>query len=156
MKTKGKILLAISIVALIMVIILDQVLLPSFEKKFIELERQRIITSNKLATAKIVQENLNHVKELVTMNMDFAHNHDSVSNESHFFNFLTTCINDLKLKLINNPNHLSASFKYEMIWASWTGKSISTDLISTMISFSTNKSIRKFLFSSFPLKNKGK
>jgi hypothetical protein len=69
--------------------------------KFIELEKKRIVTSNKLATAKIVHENLNHVRDLVFKNMDFPGQKDSISHETHFFEFVTSCVNDLKLKLLS-------------------------------------------------------
>lgn len=70
-------------------------------KIFTELEKERVVTSNKLATAKIVYENLNHVRDLVFKNMDFPGQSDSVSHETVFFDFITTCINDLKLKLVS-------------------------------------------------------
>ncbi len=100
MKT-GNIFLLIVIVGVIGVIVGDQYYVTQFEKDFNELEKQRIITSNKLATAKIVHENLNHVRELVFKNMDFPGQKDSIAHETHFFEFATTCVNDLKLKLIS-------------------------------------------------------
>jgi hypothetical protein len=72
-----------------------------FVPRFKELEKQRIVTSNQLATAKIVSENLNHVRELVFHNMDFAAQKDSASQESILFDFLTTCVNDLKMRLVS-------------------------------------------------------
>jgi hypothetical protein len=94
--------LLVSIIFITVGIIAGDLLYASkFEQKFIELERERIITSNKLATAKIVYENLNHVRDLVFKNMDFPGQRDSISSESIFFDFLTTCLNDLKLKLIS-------------------------------------------------------
>jgi len=56
---------------------------------------------NKLATAKIVYENLNHVRDLVFKNMDFPGRMDTVAQETRFFDYVTTCINDLKLKLVS-------------------------------------------------------
>ncbi|MBN1306861.1 MAG: hypothetical protein JXA18_03020, partial [Chitinispirillaceae bacterium] len=79
----------------------DRLYIATLEPEFVELEKQRIITSNKLATAKIVSENLNHVRDLIFKNMDFPGHRDTVSYESIFFEFLTACINDLKLKLIS-------------------------------------------------------
>lgn len=98
---KEQILLLISILAVIGVVIADVIYVSKIQKKFLELEKQRIVTSNKLATAKIVHENLNHVRELVFKNMDFPGQVDSISHETHFFEFVTTCVNDLKLKLIS-------------------------------------------------------
>jgi hypothetical protein len=72
-----------------------------FEPRFKELEKQRIITSNQLATAKIVSENLDHVRDLVFRNMDFPGQKDSPSQESILFDFLTTCVNDLKMRLVS-------------------------------------------------------
>ncbi len=100
MKTDG-ILLLVVIAAIIGVIVADKYYVCEFEKDFSELEKQRITTSNKLATAKIVHENLNHVRDLVFKNMDFPGQKDSITHETHFFEFATTCVNDLKLKLIS-------------------------------------------------------
>jgi hypothetical protein len=87
-----------------MAVVADRYFVSEFNKDFKDVEKQRIIVSNKLATAKIVHENLNHVRELVFMNMDFPGRDDSIPRESLFFDFLTTCVNDLKLKLVSvNP-----------------------------------------------------
>jgi hypothetical protein len=93
--------LLLLIVATIGVVVTDVVYVSKLKSRFLELEKQRIITSNKLATAKIVHENLNHVRDLVFKNMDFPGQTDSLSHETHFFEFVTTCVNDLKLKLIS-------------------------------------------------------
>jgi hypothetical protein len=100
MKT-GTLLLLLIIVIAIGLFTFDKMYTSKLESKFTELEKQRIITSNKLATAKIVYENLNHVRDLVFKNMDFPDQKDSVLLETIFFDFLTTCINDLKLKLVS-------------------------------------------------------
>jgi len=97
----GNVLLLIIIAVIAAVFTIDKLYTSKLEAKFIELEKQRIITSNKLATAKIVYENLNHVRDLVFKNMDFAGQKDSIPHESIFFDFLTTCINDLKLKIVS-------------------------------------------------------
>jgi hypothetical protein len=98
---KETILLLIAIAAVIGTILADVLYTSTLSKKFLDLEKQRIVTSNKLATAKIVHENLNHVRDLVFKNMDFPGQTDSVSHETHFFEFVTTCVNDLKLKLLS-------------------------------------------------------
>lgn len=95
------VLLAGTIVVLIGFILVDRLVLADFEPTFKKLETQRIITSNKLASAKIVYENLNHVRDLVQKNMIFPGQKDSISHESIFFDFVTTCVNDLKMKLIS-------------------------------------------------------
>jgi hypothetical protein len=79
----------------------DFLYISRFQPRFKEIERQRIITSNQLATAKIVSENLKHVRELVFRNMDFPGQKDTVSQESLLFDFLTDCVNDLKMRLVS-------------------------------------------------------
>lgn len=100
MKT-GNLILAAAVLALIAIIAVDVRIISRLESDFVELEKQRIVTSNKLATAKIVYENLNHVRDLVFKNMDFQDRKEPASQESIFFEFLTTCVNDLKLRLIS-------------------------------------------------------
>jgi hypothetical protein len=90
-----------TIIILMMFIAVDRLVVAKFEPAFKKLETQRIITSNKLASAKIVYENLNHVRDLVQKNMIFPGQKDSASHESIFFDFVTTCVNDLKMKLIS-------------------------------------------------------
>jgi Tfp pilus assembly protein PilO len=97
---QGKFLLLIVIVMFVAVVAVDFILVSKFKDEFKKLEKQRIITANKLATAKIVSENLNHVRDLVFKNMDFASQKDTIPHETRIFNFLTECINDLKLTLV--------------------------------------------------------
>lgn len=97
----GTLLLLLIIVIAIGLFTFDKMYTSKLETKFTQLEKQRIITSNKLATAKIVYENLNHVRDLVFKNMDFPDQKDTVLLETIFFDFLTTCVNDLKLKLVS-------------------------------------------------------
>ena len=82
-------------------ITVERLYVSKLEKKFIVLEKKRIVTSNKLATAKIVSENLNHVRDLVYKNMDFKQQGYSQARENDYFAFLTSCVNDLKLKLVS-------------------------------------------------------
>ena len=79
----------------------DRYYTANFENRFKTLEKQRIVISNKLATAKIVHENLNHVRDLVFKNMDFPGQPDTLAHETHFFDFATECVNDLKMKLVS-------------------------------------------------------
>jgi hypothetical protein len=96
----GEGLLALMAVSAIAVIPADILYTSKFVPRFKEIERERIVTSNQLATAKIVSENLNHVRDLVYRNMDFAGQKDSLPPETQFFDFLTECINDLKMRLV--------------------------------------------------------
>ena len=98
---RANILLAIVLLAIIGVVVADRLYVSKFQEKFRVLEKQRIITSNKLATAKIIHENLHHVRDLVFKNMDFPGQTDTIHHESHLFDFITTCVNDLKLKLVS-------------------------------------------------------
>jgi hypothetical protein len=100
MKIDSILLIAV-IVTLIGFILTDRIVIAKYEPTFKKLETQRIITSNKLASAKIVYENLNHVRDLVQKNMTFPGQKDSVSHETIFFDFITTCVNDLKMKLVS-------------------------------------------------------
>jgi hypothetical protein len=79
----------------------DRLYISQLKKRFLDLERDRIITSNKLATANIVHENLNHVKDLITYNMEFKEKKDDKNHDTYFFEFITDCVNDLKLKLVS-------------------------------------------------------
>lgn len=102
MKNQGSVLLLVfMIMAFAGVLAADRYYMPKFKREFNEVETQRVITSNKLTTAKIVQENLNHVRELVFDNMDFPNQPDTIDHETQFYNFVTACLNDLKLKLVS-------------------------------------------------------
>lgn len=100
MKTDLFLLIGVSVVLAVFLLV-DRLVVADFEPAFKKLETQRIITSNKLASAKIVYENLNHVRDLVQKNMVFPGQKDSVSHETIFFDFVTSCVNDLKMKLIS-------------------------------------------------------
>lgn len=100
MKTPQALLLTLIAVA-VAVIPADLLYASRFVPRFKAIEKQRIITSNQLATAKIVSENLSHVRELVFRNMDFPGQKDSVSQEGILFDFLTTCVNDLKMRIVS-------------------------------------------------------
>jgi Tfp pilus assembly protein PilO len=97
----GHILISIVIICAIGYIAADQLYIVSFETKFKEHEKERIVTSNKLASAKIVYSNLNHVRDLVQKNTDFPGQKDTVTPESVYFDFLTSSLNDLKMKIIS-------------------------------------------------------
>jgi Tfp pilus assembly protein PilO len=101
-------------------LVADLIILSKFEKKFISLERERIVTSNQLATAKIIAENLNHVRDLVFQNMIFPGRKDSVSVDMGMYSFLTECARDLKVKLIRvqplpvEQNGRITTYKYDV------------------------------------------
>jgi Tfp pilus assembly protein PilO len=82
-------------------ILVDQLYVKNLKLEFLKLEKERIETTNGLATAKIVHENLNHVRDMVFENMDFPNKQTPIDHEERVFDFITTCINDLKLTLIS-------------------------------------------------------
>ncbi len=99
----GNVLLSVVIVLILATLLTDWLFISKYKVKYNELQKKLIITSNKLTTAKIVHEDMVHVRDLVLKNMDLPDQEkiDSIHHESHFFNFITTCVNDLKLKLIS-------------------------------------------------------
>ncbi len=97
----GESLLIFMAVSAIAVVPTDILYTSRFVPRFKDIEKQRIVISNQLATAKIVSENLNHVRDLVYRNMEFADQKDSVSQEFLLFDFLTSCVNDLKMRLVS-------------------------------------------------------
>jgi Tfp pilus assembly protein PilO len=102
MKMKlGTLLITLVAVLIVAFIAFDQLYIVSFQTKFKELEKERIVTSNKLASAQIAYANLNHVRELVQKNIDFPGEKDSVTPESVYFDFLTSSLNELKMKIIS-------------------------------------------------------
>lgn len=97
----GKTLLVVVLILAVAAVAGKMFYVKGLQKKLVRLEKERIEVSNKLATAKIVQENLNHVRELVFENMDFPNRKDSIPPESRLFEFITTCVSDLKMKLVS-------------------------------------------------------
>jgi hypothetical protein len=101
MNSKGTILMAIIAVLFLAAIAVDRFYLTGFKPQFNALEQERIVTANQLASARIVYENLDHVRDLVFQNMEFPRQKDTVSPESACFDFFTECANDLKLKIVS-------------------------------------------------------
>ncbi|MCL2182927.1 MAG: hypothetical protein FWB85_05590 [Chitinispirillia bacterium] len=99
--TGAALLVLLMLVIGIAIVWADQTLMPKYKQQFLEIEKQRITISNQLMTIKIVQEDMNHVRDLIFSNMDFPGQPDSVDHESQFFEFVTSCVNDLKLKLVS-------------------------------------------------------
>ena len=93
--------LLIVVVFILGFIAMDRFYLTGFQEKFKEIEKQRIDVSNKLNTAKIISEDFPYVKDLVFKNMDFPGNNDTISHETVFFDFVTECVNDLKMTLVS-------------------------------------------------------
>lgn len=100
MKPKEALMLAMAL-AVLAAVACDFLYISRFQARFKDIEKQRIVISNQLATAKIVEENLRHVRDLVFRNMDFPGQKDTVSQESLLFDFLTDCVTDLKMKLVS-------------------------------------------------------
>ncbi len=101
MKNKETTLLGLIVLLFIAALAVDHFYLTGFKPRFNALENERIVTANQLATAKIVYENLNHVRDLVFKNMEFPHQKDNIDPDSTYFDFLTECANDLKLKIVS-------------------------------------------------------
>jgi Tfp pilus assembly protein PilO len=97
----GDILLIAAAVLALAALAADRLFASKLHEEFKQLEKKHIVVSNKLATAKIIDENLNHVRELIYKNIDFPGHEDSIPHQSRFLSFVTTCMNDLKLKLIS-------------------------------------------------------
>jgi len=97
---RSEILLIVIGIAVAGFLVFDLAFVSRYESKFKNLETERIVTSNQLATAKIVSENLNHVNDLVFHNMEFVGKKNTASREEAFFQFITECVSDLKMRLI--------------------------------------------------------
>jgi Tfp pilus assembly protein PilO len=101
-KTKGPLLLIATALVLIIGLAADQFYVKRLKKEFVSLHAERLETTNALATARIVQENLHRVRDLVFENMIFPNKTtDLADQEKAVFEFITTCINDLKLTLVS-------------------------------------------------------
>jgi hypothetical protein len=97
----GRPLLLGLVLAALAIVLVDVLYVSRFVPRFKEIERQRIVLSNQLATAKIVSENLDHVRDLVFRNIQFPGQKDSVSQQSLMFEFLTESVNDLKMRILS-------------------------------------------------------
>ena len=101
MKKNENLLLAVVALLIIAAIGVDRFYLAGLKPEFNRLEKERMVTANELASAKIVYENLNHVRDLVMMNIEFPNQKDTITPETMFFNFLTECTNDLKMQILS-------------------------------------------------------
>jgi len=82
-------------------IAIDQMYIPKLRAQYEQVEKERLEVANKLTTARIIQENLNHVRDLIFSNMVIPGIPDSVTVETELFQFLTESVQDLKLKLVS-------------------------------------------------------
>jgi len=78
----------------------EHFIVQKMQTEFTNLEKERLDITNRLATAKIVQDNLNHVTDLLTKNMEAAGEATAENHESEFFKFITESVNDLKITMI--------------------------------------------------------
>jgi len=78
----------------------EHFIVRKMQDEFKTLEKERLEITNCLATAKIVQENLNHVTDLMTKNMESSGDMTAATHESEFFKFITESVNDLKITLV--------------------------------------------------------
>lgn len=87
------------VVGFVAVIWADKAHLPKYREEFIKLDAERLQVSNQLTTARILHEDLNHVREVILRNMNFTGS--ETDHETAFFDSITTFVNDLKLKLVS-------------------------------------------------------
>ncbi len=98
---KYNVLMTVIIVLAIGSVAMERIYVSKMEERFHKLEDDIIETSNKLTTAKIVSENMHHVRDLIVKNMEFKGSKYTQKREDDYYDFLTGCINDLKLKLVS-------------------------------------------------------
>lgn len=98
---KPKILLTYTLLCALLFLGLDRFYLPKMMKELKETEEQTVVVANKLNTARIIQENLHHVRDLVFQNMQVNGYIDTLGVETSLFRFLTESVQDLKLKLVS-------------------------------------------------------
>jgi Tfp pilus assembly protein PilO len=101
MRRADQIFIAVILLALVGVFVTDQFFIKKFRRQFVKLEKEFVITSNKLTTAKIVQDNINHVHDMVVQNMEFPGRDQKKERETQFYQYITGCMNNLKLKLVS-------------------------------------------------------
>ncbi len=82
-------------------VVADRWYVPKLRAQYEEVEKKRLETANKLTTARIIQENLHHVRDLVFSNMVVPGVPDTVTVETEFFRFMTESVQDLKLMLVS-------------------------------------------------------
>lgn len=98
---KAKFLLLYTLLCAFLFAGLDRFYLPRLAKELKETEEKTVALANKLNTARIIQENLHHVRDLVFQNMEVPGYKDTLGVETSLFRFLTESIQDLKLDLVS-------------------------------------------------------
>jgi Tfp pilus assembly protein PilO len=97
---KAKALLAYVGIAALGSIAMDRWYMPKLHSEILQVEAEKLVVANQLTTARIIQENLHHVRDLVFQNMEVRGYVDSLGVETSLFHFLTESVQDLKLTLI--------------------------------------------------------
>lgn len=97
---KFKIIALCAVALCIAVLVTDRWYIPKLRQQYEATEKERLEVANKLTTARIIQENLNHVRDLIFSNMVVPGVVDSTTVETELFQFLTESVQDLKLKLV--------------------------------------------------------
>lgn len=116
----------IKIIALLVVLVfgsiaaVDHWYVPQLTMQYEQIEKERLETANKLTTARIIHENLNHVRDLIFKNMVVPGMPDTIQVETEVFRFLTESVQDLKLTLVAVkpiallPNGRISTYPYEI------------------------------------------
>jgi len=97
---KFKIIALCTVLLCIAIAVADHWYIPKLRQQYETTEKERLEVANRLTTARIIQENLNHVRDLIFSNMVIAGVVDSTTVETELFQFLTESVQDLKLKLV--------------------------------------------------------
>ncbi len=101
----AKVFLLLSIFALLIFLAIDILLVSPINQEIIEVEKEKLKKTNELLSAKIVSKNMKRVRRLITINTEIEiideSDHDIKSQYTDFYNFLTTCVNDLKIELVS-------------------------------------------------------
>ncbi len=77
----------------------DLAYLSRFKTRYQEIQADKVRTSHQLATARIISENLPHVRDLVFHNMEFPGSQDEKRAESIFLEFLSESVEMADLQL---------------------------------------------------------
>ena len=103
---KAKVLLIYVGLATVGSLAMDRWYMPSLREQITKAETEKLLVANRLATARIIQENLHHVRDLIFQNMEVRGYVDTLGVETRLFQFLTESVQDLKLTLISvKPVH---------------------------------------------------
>jgi Tfp pilus assembly protein PilO len=98
---KFKVLGFVTVLLGVGVAVADYWYIPKLRTHFAAIEKERLEVANRLTTARIIQENLNHVRDLIFSNMIIPGVPQMASVETEFFMFVTESVQDLKLNLVS-------------------------------------------------------